>query len=93
MFELDRTFCQRNARTGLMEWFFNAHEGTFGPYDSKQIAINEIKIFTDRRKATADDGGRSGKEKKDALGLSPMDSLALEPMIFDHNKRKKGLDE
>ncbi len=93
MFELDRTFCQRNAGTGLMEWFFNAREGTFGPFENKKIALSELKVFTDRRQVTDDDGGRSKVKKKNSLSLAPMTQLALEPIGFDHTKRKKGVDE
>ncbi|HEY8218626.1 MAG TPA: hypothetical protein VIF86_00850 [Methylobacter sp.] len=38
MFEVDRTFSQRNAETGLMEWFFSAREGILGPFHSKKEA-------------------------------------------------------
>jgi hypothetical protein len=93
MFELDRTFCQRNPKNGLMEWFFSAREGIFGPYQSKKIAIDEMKIFIDRREATKDDGGRSPTKNKETLSLAPIDHLELEPVVFDHSKRKKGIDE
>lgn len=91
MFEIDRTFCQRNVRTGLMDWFFNAREGIFGPYESKQMAQKELKVFVDRRKASGDDGGRS-KKNEDKLTLAPLEHAELEPIFFDYSKRKKGID-
>ncbi|CAG1020353.1 hypothetical protein DOJK_00278 [Patescibacteria group bacterium] len=96
MFELDRTFCQRNMKTGLMEWFFYAREGIFGPYHSKEMAQKELKEFIERHAASGDDGGRSGKVKKDGslhLTLAPLDEAKVKPIPFDYSKRKKGLDE
>ncbi|MFI3220544.1 MAG: hypothetical protein QX189_15705 [Methylococcales bacterium] len=92
MFDLDRTFCQRNDKTGLMEWYFNAREGIFGPYVSKQMAIEELKVFVERRRLTADDGGRSKVISKDKLSLAPIESEG-ELKFFDFSKRKKGIDE
>ena len=42
--EIDRTFSFPNP-TGLMEWFFNAREGVFGPYRSKNEASLTLKAF------------------------------------------------
>ena len=93
MFEIDRTFCQRNAKTGLMEWYFNAREGIFGPYNTKPIALDELNIFVERRKLAEDDGGRSSVKKKDKLTLVPLEYKPIEPVLFDYAKRKKGIDE
>lgn len=88
MFELDRTFCQRSAETGLMKWYFNAREGIYGPYDTKQRATAELKIFMERRKLGGDDGGRDPKR----LSIVPLDP-SLEPKIFDPTKKRKGIDD
>ena len=96
MFELDRIFCQRNMKSGLMEWFFYAREGVFGPYQSKDITQSELKEFVERHKASGDDGGRSGKQTKKGelhLTLAPLDEGTNKPVLFDYSKRKKGLDE
>jgi hypothetical protein len=92
MFDLDRTFCQRSAKTGLMEWYFNAREGIFGPYVSKPMAIEELRVFVERRKLTEDDGGRSQVVSKNKLTLAPIESES-ELKFFDFSKRKKGIDE
>jgi hypothetical protein len=92
MFELDRTYSQRNMRTGLMEWYFNAREGIFGPYDTKKMAEEELRIFVERRKLSGDDGGRSEAKKNDKLSLAPIEHEELEPIFFDYSKRKKGID-
>ena len=93
MFELDRTFCQRNAKTGLMEWFFYAREGLFGPYETKEMALKELNEFVERHKKSGDDGGRSkGEDKKHKLTLSPIEHQENEAVFFDFSKRKKGID-
>ena len=78
MFELDRTFCQRNEDTGLMDWYFNAREGVYGPYRSKQIAEKELKIFINRHKIDNDDGGRKIGKKPSAIFMVPP-NVSLEP--------------
>ena len=45
MFEIDRTFSCRNPRTGVMDWFFSAREGIYGPYTSKAQATKYLKEF------------------------------------------------
>lgn len=93
MFELDRTFSQRNMQTGLMQWYFNAREGLFGPYETKKMAQDELRIFVERRKLSGDDGGRGDAEKKGKLSLQPIEHKQTEPIFFDYAKRKKGIDE
>lgn len=90
MFEIDRTFCQRNNKTGLMEWFFQAREGLVGPYSSKQIAIEELNIFIGRRSTSGDDGGRSSSKTK--LTLVPF-ACETGAEFISHDKRKKGIDD
>lgn len=92
MFDIDRTFCHRNEKTGLMEWYFNAREGIFGPYSTKSITIDELRVFVERRKLTKDDGGRSKEKSNNKLTLEPIDHAELEPIFFDYSKRKKGID-
>lgn len=58
MFELDRTFCQRCNNSGLIEWYFNAREGIYGPYISKEKAIIELKLFIEQRKRNGHKGNR-----------------------------------
>lgn len=90
MFELDRTFSQYSAKTGLTEWYFNAREGIYGPYRTKQKAAEGLEKFIKSRKLARDDGGRdSGKTK---LTLMPLE-FPLEAINLDNAKRKKGLDE
>ena len=103
MFDIDRTFCQRNNKTGLMEWYFHAREGLYGPYETKIMASNELKIFVERRKLVDDDGGRDKTKIKSKLTLSlikdtdltliPLEHTELEPIVYDYAKRKKGIDE
>ena len=56
------------------------------------MAIEELKVFVERRKLTADDGGRSKVISKDKLSLIPIESEG-ELKFFDFSKRKKGIDE
>jgi hypothetical protein len=92
MFDIERIFCQRCVNTGLMEWYFNAREGIFGPYISKKMALEELRVFIERRKLTEDDGGRTKTVKTDKLTLTPIESES-EVKFFDFSKRKKGIDE
>lgn len=92
MFELDRTFSQRCAETGLMKWYFNAREGIYGPYNTKQRATDELKIFIERRKCAEDDGGRVHVKNKNKLTIAPIE-FSIEPKIFDPTKKKKGLED
>ncbi|MDD5033168.1 MAG: hypothetical protein PHE55_00290 [Methylococcaceae bacterium] len=71
MFQLQRVFSQRNPNTGVMEWYFDAREGTMGPYPSEptaQKALGDHIIFCIQNKL---DGGRK-------LGIEKTD-LTLEP--------------
>jgi hypothetical protein len=90
MFELDRTFCQSNSDTGLMEWYFNAREGVYGPYRTKQIAEKELKIFINRHKINNDDGGRKSGKKPLQLFTMPLD-ISLEPKST--GSKKKDFDD
>ena len=93
MFELDRTFSQRCAETGLMKWYFNAREGIFGPYETKQQASDGLNTFIERRSMSEDDGGRDTTAKDhNQLAMLPMEHT-LEPKFFDFIKQKKGIDE
>ncbi|CAG1020354.1 hypothetical protein DOJK_00279 [Patescibacteria group bacterium] len=92
VFKLDRTFCQRNMQTGLMEWFFYAREGVFGPYSSKEITKKELKEFIERRMALGDDGGRSNIKKTNNKPSLSLVSLHQENNNLEYSKRKKGLD-
>lgn len=107
MFAADRVFSQRNGVTGLIEWFFNAREAVFGPYNSKDTATKMLQEFVEKCKAAHDDGGRS-KKATPALPLETgllLDNLLLETNLsletrqydaasleYDPLKRKKGKD-
>jgi hypothetical protein len=87
IFNPDRIFSQRNNKTGLLEWFFSAREGLFGPYDTRDTTVKIVQEFIERHKAIGDDGGRSKAE----LSLEPLeDNETIK--TFDPLKRKKGLD-
>lgn len=70
MFELDRTFCQLNGKTGMMEWFFSAREGLYGPFSSKEKTLKELDKFIKFNIKNSNDGGRKlmGDSK---LSLAP----------------------
>lgn len=70
MFEIERTFSSRNPETGLMDWFFSAREGIYGPYSSKEKATEELVKFIQYCIETGDDGGRS-KPEVDRLTIAP----------------------
>lgn len=64
IFKSDRTFSHRNPDTGLMECFFNAREGIYGPYLSKEEASLCLKEFLAHCIKFADDGGRKNHEQR-----------------------------
>ncbi len=82
MFEVDRTFSQRNNETGLVEWFFSAREGVLGPFQSKQQAVKAMDEFIEFNKKTNDDGGRNSGTK-----------LNINIEAFDGSKTKRGQDK
>ena len=47
-----------------MEWFFNAREGIYGPYRSKNEASLSLKEFIKHCIDMDDDGGRTNPEQK-----------------------------
>ena len=63
-FEIDRTFSFRNPDAGLMEWFFNAREGIYGPYRSTNEVSLSLKEFIKHCIDMDDDGGRTNPEQK-----------------------------
>lgn len=71
MFELDRTFSQGNMQTGLMQWYFNAREGVFGPYETQKMAHDELEIFVERRRFSGN-GELKDANKKGKLILEPI---------------------
>jgi hypothetical protein len=56
------------------------------------MALEELRVFIERRKLTEDDGGRTKTVKTDKLTLTPIESES-EVKFFDFSKRKKGIDE
>ncbi|MFU8789847.1 MAG: hypothetical protein ACNA7G_12520 [Methylobacter sp.] len=90
MFEIDRTFCQRSAETGLMEWFFYAREGVYGPFLTKEKAEGAVKKFIKFNVAISDSGGRNSAGKA-ALSLAPMANVA-NAIKLDGTKTKLGKD-
>lgn len=90
MFQADRVFFQRNPASGLVEWYFLAREGTFGPYPSQEIARTMLNEYIERHKAAKDTGGRTANSPV-ALCL---ESKAYDPTVheYDPMKRKKGKD-
>lgn len=90
MFEADRTFSQRNAETGLMEWFFSAREGILGPFHSKNEAEKAIQTFINFNIKNNDDGGRSSKRSV-KLSLEPSDG-SMNTIKYGDTKRKRGID-
>ncbi|MFI3187942.1 hypothetical protein BCS42_14700 [Crenothrix sp. D3] len=90
MFEIDRFFSQYDAKTGLTEWYFNAREGVYGPYPTKQKAVEELKTFIEHQKKIKDDGGRTGGKTNIALNLAPIESsLNTDYMKKDDKWSKK----
>ncbi len=51
MFEIERVFCQRNTKTGFMEWFFDECQNVYGPFSSKERAEKGLEklAFEGRR--------------------------------------------
>jgi hypothetical protein len=91
MFVIDRTFSYRNLNTGLVEWFFNAREGIYGPYSSKEQASTFLKEFIKHRMAMGDDGGRHIKPEKIPLFIIPKEFSAV-AKSYDPFKKKKGVE-
>jgi len=51
MFEIEQVFCQRNIKTGIMEWFFDECQGVYGPFSSKERAEKGLeKLHSEGRR-------------------------------------------
>ncbi len=86
MFKPHRIFAQHNPNTGMMEWFFNAREGIFGPYTSKDAAAIALDDFVLARSNAGEDGGRSKEAKADeGLSLAPMEH----PPVYDPLRKRR----
>jgi hypothetical protein len=72
MFQAERIYNQRNPKTGLIEWFFFAREGHFGPFSSKETATKELNAFINHCVKNDNDGGRKSGKKNLKLSLEPM---------------------
>ena len=90
MFEIDRIFSYFNRDSGLTDWFFNAREGIYGPYSSKEEASKFLKKFSKKRMVECDDGGRSNPEQK-LFSIIPKENSAG-AIRFDPFKQKKGIE-
>ncbi len=90
MFEVDRTFSCRNPDTGLMDWFFSAREGVYGPYSSKEQATKHLKEFIKYCMEKGDDGGRAD-QSSGRLTLMPKE-YSLVAQQFDTTKKKRGVE-
>ena len=89
MFQADRVFFQCSLATGLVEWFFLAREGTFGPYPSQQVSREMLSEFVARNKAANNDGGRAAAAASSMLRLE----TKVRPTAvneYDPLKRKRG---
>jgi hypothetical protein len=87
MFEIDRTFSSRNPDSGFMDWYFSAWEGVYGPYSSKEKALEELNKFIQFCIETGDDGGR-GKPEADRLSIMPKESLELTQQNIPPEKKQ-----
>lgn len=83
MYEIDRICCQRNTQTGLMEWFFDAHQGVYGPFSSKEKAVKSLEKLKDV------DRKSNGNVK---LSLVPLDDAiyAPKPNVIKIDGRRYG---
>jgi hypothetical protein len=90
MFEIDRTFCSRNADTGIMEWFFSARDGIYGPYSSKEQTTKDMKEFIQHCLEVGDDGGRTTPEPSH-LSIMPNECSKVAKQ-YDPLKKKKGTE-
>jgi len=59
MFRCERIFMHSNPSIGRNEWFFNAREGVYGPFLSKEEASHSLEEFIKHKIERNDDGGRS----------------------------------
>lgn len=46
------------VETGLTKWFFPAREGIFGPFSSKETALDALDVFVKTCIKKQEDGGR-----------------------------------
>jgi hypothetical protein len=90
MFESDRIFSCRNPDTGLMDWFFSARDGIYGPYSSKEHATKELKELIQHYIEAGDDGGRT-KPEPDRLSIMPNECSKVAKQ-YDPLKKKKGIE-
>ena len=77
MFQADRVFSCRNPKTGLIEWFFSAREGNFGPFRDRVTASRELDAFIKNCIKNKEDGGRKAENKSAKLSLVPMNEYAF----------------
>ena len=76
MFKADRIYSHRNPTTGLIEWYFSAREGNFGPFRDRPTAEKEMNAFIQHCIKTGEDGGRKSGKKTKGLTLVPMNDFS-----------------
>ncbi len=62
--KLNRTSCRMNTKTGLLEYFFDAREGIYGPFFSEEQTAQALEEFVKFNIEFNDDGGRSLRSKR-----------------------------
>ena len=65
MFTTDRVFSTKSPKTSGVSWYFQAREGDFGPYDSKDEAKTMLTEYIEECLMSGNDGGRTQKGKAD----------------------------
>ena len=67
MFKSNRVYSTINTQTGRMSWYFQAREGNVGPFNSKPVAMLNLKDFVQNSMDKGNTGGREGEIPSSAL--------------------------
>ncbi len=91
-FRAGRFFYQAFVDGNCTGWFFNAREGAFGPFDTRQQAQIELEAFIEKCIAGNVTGGRSSEtlgadaiktEAEEARAAPLLETGAASPGYFD----------
>lgn len=77
MFGVKRLYSNRNPKTGLVEWFFSAREGEYGPFPDKANATKELEVFIKSCIRNSEDGGRKFGRNPIKLSIDPMRDISI----------------
>ncbi len=87
MFKANRLYSVKNQGTGKLEWFFQAREGDFGPYETKDYASSMLKDYIEECIAQGNTGGRD-KDGQAAKATTKFDLNQPPKSIIKYHGKK-----